>query len=61
MSHKGNYKDNEATERFFSTYRLENNLGDNSKILLTPLRLQSETTSWIEEYYNLNSRHSNID
>ena len=53
--------DNAAMESFFSTYKLENNLDDNSKILLTPLQLQSETTSWIEEYYNLNRRHSNND
>jgi len=37
--------DNAAMESFFSTYKLENNLDDNSKILLTPLQLQSETTS----------------
>ena len=53
--------DNAAMESFFSTYKLENNLDDNSKILLTPLQLQSETTSWIEEYYNLNRRHSSND
>ena len=58
MSRKGNCWDNAAMESFFSTYKLENNLDDNSKILLTPLQLQSETTSWIEEYYNVNRRHS---
>ena len=61
MSRKGNCWDNAAMESFFSTYKLENNLDDNSKILLTPLQLQSETTSWIEEYYNLNRRHSSND
>ena len=61
MSRKGNCWDNAAMESFFSTYKLENNLDDNSKILLTPLQLQSETKSWIEEYYNLNRRHSSND
>lgn len=61
MSRKGNCWDNAAMESFFSTYKLENNLDDNSKILLTPLQLQSETTRWIEEYYNLNRRHSSND
>ena len=54
MSRKGNCWVNAAMESFFSTYKLENNLDNNSKILLTPLQLQSETISWIEEYYNLN-------
>lgn len=49
------------TDPLSSTYELENNLDDNSKILLTPLQLQSETTNWIEEYYNLNRRHSSND
>jgi len=48
-------------ESFFSTYKLENNLDDNGRILLTLLQLQSETTGWIEEYYNLNRRHSSND
>jgi len=34
----------------FLLINLENNLDDNSKILLTPLQLRSETTGWIEEY-----------
>ena len=61
MSRKGNCWDNAAMESFFSTYKLNKDLDDNSKILLTPLQLQSETTSWIEEYYNLNRRHSSND
>ena len=48
-------------ESLFSTYKLENNLDDNSKILLTPLQSQSETASWIKEYYNPNRRHSSND
>ena len=56
ISRKGNCRDNAAMESFFSTYKLKNNLNDNSKILLTPLQLQSEKISWIEEYYNLNRR-----
>ena len=61
MSRKGNCWDDAAMDSFLSTYKLKNNLDDNSKILLTPLQLQSETTSWIEEYYNLNRRHSSND
>ena len=61
MSRKGNCWDDAAMESFFSTYKLENNLDDNSKILLTPLQLQSEATNWIEEYYNLNRRYSSND
>ena len=34
----------------FLLINLENNLDDNSKILLTQLQLRSETTGWIEEY-----------
>lgn len=48
-------------ESFFSTYKLENNLDDNNKILLTPLQLQSETISYIEEYYKIDRRHSSND
>jgi len=36
MSGKGNCWDNAAIESFFSAYKLENDLDDNSKILLTP-------------------------
>ena len=54
MSRKGNCWDNAAMESFFSTYKLENNLDDNSKILLTPLQLQSEPwnyTKYIKNEY----------
>lgn len=33
----------------------------NSKILLTPMQLESETISKIKEYYNLNRRHLSND
>jgi transposase InsO family protein len=39
MSGKGNCWDNAAMESFFSTYKLENDLDDNSKTLLTPWEL----------------------
>jgi len=42
MSGKGNCWDNAAMESF-STYELENDLDENSKILLTPWELQLET------------------
>jgi hypothetical protein len=37
---------------YFFTYKLENNLDDNSKIMLTSLKLNPETTYWVEGYYN---------
>ena len=61
MSGKGNCWDNAAMESFFSTYKLENDLDDNSKILLTPWELQRETAYWIEGYYNQERRHSSIN
>jgi transposase InsO family protein len=48
MSGKGNCWDNLAMESFFSTHNLENDLGDNSKILLTPWERQRETAYWIK-------------
>lgn len=48
-------------ESFFSTCKFETNLDDNSNILLIPLQFQSEATSWIEEYCNLNSRYLSND
>ena len=61
MSDKGNCWDNAAMESFFSTYKLENDLDDNSKILLNPWELQRETAYWIEGYYNRERRHSSIN
>jgi transposase InsO family protein len=49
-----------AMESFFSTYKLENDLDDNSKILLTPWGLPRETAYWIEGYYNRERLHSFI-
>jgi len=48
-------------ESFFPTYNLENDLGDNSKILLTPWERQQEIAYWIKGYYNRERRHSSIN
>lgn len=48
-------------ESFFSTYKLENDLDDNSRILLIPWKLQRKTAYWIEGYYNRKRRHSSIN
>lgn len=61
MSDKGDYWDNAAMKSLFSTYKLENDLGDNSKTLLTPWELKRETTYWIEGCCNRESSHSSIN
>ena len=61
MSGKGNCWDNAVSESFFSTYKLELELDENSDRLLTPWELQRESAFWIEGYYNRERRHSSID
>ena len=61
MSGKASCWDNAAMEIFFSTYKLENSLDDNSKVLLTPWELQSEIAYWIEGYCNRDRCYSIIN
>jgi putative transposase len=61
MSGKGNCWDNAVSESFFSTFKLELELDENSDRLLTPWELQRESAFWIEGYYNRERRHSSID
>ena len=61
MSGKGNCWDNAVSESFFSTFKLELDLDENSDHLLTPWELQMEAAFWIESYYNRKRRHSSIE
>ena len=61
MSGKGNCWDNAVSESFFSTFKLELELDENSDRLLTPWELQRESAFWIEGYYNRERRHSSIE
>ena len=58
MSGRGNCWDNAVVESFFSTYKLENDLDENSRILPTPWELQRKPAFWIDGYCNRQSPHS---
>jgi transposase InsO family protein len=60
MSAKGCCWDNAVVESFFSTLKLELELDDNRKELVSPPQLQRDLAFWIEGYYNRERRHSTI-
>jgi putative transposase len=60
MSAKGCCWDNAVVESFFSTLKLELDLDDDSKELISPQQLQRDLAFWIEGYYNRGRRHSSI-
>lgn len=60
MSAKGCCWDNAVVESFFSTLKLELDLDDNRRELITPQQLQRDLAFWIEGYYNRERRHSTI-
>ena len=60
MSAKGCCWDNAVVESFFSTLKLELELDDNRKELVSPPQLQRDMAFWIEGYYNRERRHSTI-
>ena len=47
-------------ESFFSTLKLELDLDDTRKVLISPQQLQRQLAFWIEGYYNRERRHSTI-
>jgi transposase InsO family protein len=60
MSAKGCCWDNAVVESFFSTLKLELDLDDTRKVLISPQQLQRQLAFWIEGYYNRERRHSTI-
>lgn len=60
MSAKGCCWENAVVESFFSTLKLELNLDDNRRDLVTLQQLQRELAFWIESHYNRERRHSKI-
>ncbi len=60
MSAKGCCWDNAMEESFFSTLKLELELGDDRELLISPQQLQRYLACWIEVYYNRERRHSTI-
>lgn len=60
MSAKGCCWDNAVVESFFSTLKLELELDDNRRELISPQQLQHDLAFWIEGYYNRERRHSTI-
>ena len=60
MSAKGCCWDNAVVESFFSSLKLELDLDDSRKELISPQQLQRDLAFWIEGYYNRERRHSTI-
>jgi transposase InsO family protein len=60
MSAKGCCWDNAVVESFFSTLKLELELDDNRRELISPQQLRRDLAFWIEGYYNRERRHSTI-
>jgi transposase InsO family protein len=60
MSAKGCCWDNAVVESFFSTLKLELDLDDDRKELISPQQLQRDLAFWIEGYYNRERRHSTL-
>jgi putative transposase len=60
MSAKACCWDNAVVESFFSTLKLELDLDDDSKELISPQQLQRDLAFWIEGYYNRGRRHTSI-
>ncbi len=60
MSAKGCCWDNAVVESFFSTLKLERELDDNRRELISPQQLRRELAFWIGSYYNRERRHSRV-
>jgi putative transposase len=60
MSAKGCCWDNAVVESCFSILKLELDLEDDCKELISPQQLQRDLAFWIEGYYNRERRHSTI-
>lgn len=59
-SAKGCCWDNTVMESFFSTLKLQLELDDNRKELISPQQLQRNWAFWIEGSYNRERSHSTI-
>jgi putative transposase len=61
MSAKGCCWDNAVMESLFSTLKHELGLEDDVETRISPQQLQRDLAFWIDEYYNLERRHSTFN